>query len=351
MCEAEFHTYTACVRGVFLLGSRKLAHYNELPYLLARLREPQVAKRVRELWAARPQMEHHRVTRSFMNNVAEDLAAIHDDGSHISARLDIEIGAMAGTPMDDSIAEGPHAAVRRYCDHARHGSLEWIAATTRLTQNLQDLDLLPGATNLPLQHIWFHHKSLMQKPNSRRPHVNAKMNDRTFFSRVYKLSMLSGDMAAEDGPDEEEGSDNGDESGHDEGGCGGDGGGGGGGRDSDSSSSNDKDLGGGDGEGGDDGQGPPRSLVRSKTDTEVTLMRQWLAACLQLGGHYTFRCSQDAVADPRFVTFQLLALQTKPVLVKCYETEIAEPCLFNISIQPLEVWSREMYLPQMTREI
>ena len=80
----------ACVRSTWLLAQDKFRHYDELPYLLARLREPGIAKRCLEQWAeARPD-QHDPVTVEFVgadSPLRAAVLALEDNGANMSADL------------------------------------------------------------------------------------------------------------------------------------------------------------------------------------------------------------------------------------------------------------------------
>ena len=251
---------------------------------------------------------------------------------------------MNGTPLDDAVAEGPHALVARHCQHSRHASWGWIASTTRLPQNLKDLKQLPSVVGVSLDSLWWRHKSLLPMPGSKRPHANVKMKDAEFYDNLYKLGLFAGDLpdaAAGGGAGDEDGDEGPDD---DAGGVGPDGLG-----DGDEEPGEDDDMGGGSDDHDDDGEdeggdekpkGPPRTMVRLRSDRDVQLMRQWLASCLQVSHYYSIRTSDDNDAQPSLFVFQLLALETKPILVRTHE-EPEEKGLFQVSLQPLEIWSRD----------
>ena len=70
------------------------------------------------------------------------------------------------------------------------------------------------------------------------------------------------------------------------------------------------------------------------------MMRQWLASAMALNEYYMVDTTADA--DTTVAVFQLLALETKPILVTTHEGEVAEAGLFEVSVQPLEIWSKSV---------
>lgn len=94
-------------------------------------------------------------------------------------------------------------------------------------------------------------------------------------------------------------------------------------------------------------QGPPKSILWKRNDTEVALMRQWLGASLAMGDYVSVDISPGGDRDnnEEFQVFQLLALTTKPILVETYPGEKSEAGLFEVSIQPLQIWSAKREEP------
>ena len=332
------------VRASFLLGSRKLAFLNELPYLICRVDKPGIAARVQELWAAHPAHSHHRVTQRFIHLYGADLALVNEDGSGVSARLEAELQHWRGMPIDDSVAEQPHSQARRVSLHSRRSGFCWVAASTRLQQNLNDLRSLPPNLDISLDEAWHLWKSVLQTEQARRVRGerNMKLSVKAFCAKVYHFSWFDEPLDAPEndahpggrngGDDDDGGSDGGSARDTDDesasGGDNDDGGGGGGGDDS-----NDSD-------GGSSGGGHPPGIAAMcwrRDDEEIRLMRQYLTAALV--PFMYFSLFSDSEGENSLQVFQLLALENKPVLVSCYEDDrVNEEFLFNISVQPLQIW-------------
>lgn len=70
----------------------------------------------------------------------------------------------------------------------------------------------------------------------------------------------------------------------------------------------------------------------------MQLIRQYLSATLKV---YSYFSVATDLADPPLVVYQLLSFERKPVLVSVGESGPAamEPGLFEVSVQPLEIWN------------
>lgn len=129
----------ACVRLTFEIGMQKVSFLDRVPYLLARLEEPGVCRRCMEQWESCAPAGHHRVTRDFFEGALRfDIAAMQNDGAGATARLKQEIRSLSLIPLDDSVAESPHAIGGRLMQHSRASKWPWVASTMRLEQNLAD---------------------------------------------------------------------------------------------------------------------------------------------------------------------------------------------------------------------
>eukprot|EP00959_Pyramimonas_sp_CCMP1952_P103255 2159483-Pyramimonas_sp.AAC.1 len=64
---------------------------------------------------------------------------IDEHWGNISPELEAEIDSILHAPLDDTVAEGPHAAARHHHLRARRGTSPWIASSMRLENNLEDV--------------------------------------------------------------------------------------------------------------------------------------------------------------------------------------------------------------------
>ena len=328
-----------CVRSTFLIGARKFHFLDRLPWLLCRLDRPGVRDRVLAQWLEVAPERHHRVTRNVMALFLADLTDIDADGNGISPRLRTELDGWAGIPLDDTVAESPHARAKKVTLHARHAGLPWVAATTRMTQNLRDARTLPAAVGRPLLDLWANYKSILQNERSRRPHANVRQSVKNVCADVYTLGFARGPKVERYGGGGDGGlPDEGDGGGEDGGGGGGAGGAGEGGDDFPSEEGGD---GGDDDSDGADGAAPGGMARRKwrRDDQEVILMRQYLAESLELNGNYTIRVpSPDDPEVDELVAFQILSMEHRPMLISTFEDDTTEKGLFNVGIQIFEIW-------------
>jgi hypothetical protein len=234
-------------------------------------------------------------------------------------------------PLDDSIGEGPHSVCKRVQLHARSAGWAWAASTMRLPQNIVDIDNLVGATGCDLQEVWDRFSCVVKPPCARNPHSLLKAKRPVFEARFYNVGIALG-----------------------QGGCGVDGLG-----DSDAGSDGGSDgqAGGSDGQGGghedqpdarihrdgDDGSGngddrvdaPPRV---GRNDDRVKLLRHFFSKSLQAYAYITIPVAADDGVSMFQQPFQVLALETKNVLVPTFEDARKEEHLFQLTIQPLQIW-------------
>ena len=172
---AEFGGYAevlqhaqGCARAAHHLATLKTAWVDKIPYLFARLREPGVKAMCLDQWHAVPMMYHHRFSVAMMQPggiLRADFDRFPDDG--LSHALEEAIEGVATIPMDDSVAEGPHAKVEAVSLASRRRGTweEWTAASMRLDQNLEDIDTLVPAVGADLQREWNRWSSILQPPS------------------------------------------------------------------------------------------------------------------------------------------------------------------------------------------
>ena len=117
---ALWQSAQGAIRGLYALALLKFAWLESTPCLLCRLDESGVAQRCRDLWALRPVAQHHRVSREFLDPLhPSGLSLLVDtcigaDGFIRSEKLLREVRSLQHIPMDDAVAEGPHAVMSRH---------------------------------------------------------------------------------------------------------------------------------------------------------------------------------------------------------------------------------------------
>jgi hypothetical protein len=244
-------------------------------------------------------------------------------------------------PMDDSVAESPHAIAARISKHSRRSGFPWVSSSMRLKQNLSNYRDMFGAFNVDINKIWRGYKSILQTDEKKsRLFVPKQISPTAFVSTVYHLSHLY--LASRDATDariqalcDGPGGDNPGDGGEGPAGEGGphgdddddipDGGGGG-----------DDDGDDHDGDGGGGGGGRPAGASISRNSTESKLLRQFLNASLDLHSYVSIPMETEE-GPPTTFFFQVLALETRNVFVETHEH--SEDELFNITVQPLERWA------------
>lgn len=174
-CGDEFwRASQGSVRAVCGLAREKLRYLTKIPWLLARLDEPDVRDECVSQWDSAPPSAHHRVSAEFLapgGPLRAMVDEIRPDGSGLSARLFDEVRSLQLVPMDDSVCESPHAAAEAIKTKSRACSWYWLAATMRLRQNLNDLRQLPSALGTDLNKDWlrFLAGACTGDPDTRKP--------------------------------------------------------------------------------------------------------------------------------------------------------------------------------------
>lgn len=335
-----------CVRLVYAMGGEKFEFLSKLPYLLAQLHLPGVRDRALEQWRSAPPAAHHRVSREFLADgspLRAQIERMNSDGSGMAPALKAEVESLRAIPLDDSVAEGPHAKAKRVQAHARGSRFPWVASTMRLSQNLEDATDMLDATDSELLPLWCAWKSVI-RCGGRRQLQNKRMGMRSFTDHLYRLSFCNGPPAGRSkaGPgvaeelDEQEEAEateeveaggerptpakakvvsrrprlaHGDQS-----------------ASSTAAKLSTRPL--------------PDSARGSAAAAEMQLMRQWLAASLAQYSYISVPVDNgDEALDYAF--FQVLSLERRTLQLKTFEAEQGGregELLYSITVQPLERW-------------
>lgn len=306
-----------CVRLSVHLARQKIGFLAEVPYLLVRLDQPGVKADCLAQWRARRPDQHHRVTREFLEEgtaLRAAVDALQPDGGNCPELLLASIRGLEGVPMDDSIAEGPHASAKRVFEHSRACGFPWMASTMRLEQNLQDIEDLIPALGEDLWRCWSRYKSILQT-DGRKLGRNLKTNKNAFRHRLYRMTSKVPDSQSHlalldqeppDAPD-------------------------------DPALALPPAL-----ALQDEAPGEQALVVATKhprSEPDIMLMRQYLLAALTPMTYV----SLPTLAEDGFVVrfYQLLRLEPKAIAPKTFETEEdpMDPVLFQVAVQPLERWA------------
>lgn len=274
-------------------------------------------------------------------------------GGGITHRLAEELCAWKAMPLDDTVAEAPHAGAKKISQHSKHAGLVWVSSSIRLQQNLRGVRSLPSALQCNLDELWPNAKSVLQPERSRDLNRNVRMNFKKCCGVIYQMSFAReavADMVAASGPGNRDGG--GDDTCEAiEDGAEGDGQvvqhggvlvqGGGEVGDRQQIVCAIAEAGGSEGI-AEEALVPFKRHQWCRTDEEVLLMRQFLAAALDLSAYYSVRVqSEDADDLEQLFAFQVLTLEHRPILLKTFEDEAGghDKALYAISIQPLEIWN------------
>jgi hypothetical protein len=260
----------ASTRDAYVLAMEKIGHLDAIPYLLARIGQPGIAARCVAQFEARDVAAHHRVSVEFLgvgSPLRYDVEQVLHDGSGMSAALLREVDSLRGIPLDDSVAEGPHAVAKRIGLHARRALWPWVASSMRLEQNLADHDDLVGAVDADVQSLWTSYSSVVRPVASNKP---VRMTRKSLEARVYRLSAFVDRGAEPEDNDDGDGDDDGDD---------------------------------GDGSGSDKADkaeaialepAPPPLVKPARPSAEARLLREYLLVALEVGSYITI-VGQDGI--------------------------------------------------------
>jgi hypothetical protein len=193
------------VRHIHAEGTRRFKYLDEIPYLLGRLDEPGVAQRCIAQFDEFTEARHHRLSQMALarsSPLRAAVEAVQPDGTGLSPELQIEQRGIAGIPLDDSIAESPHARAAHLKGHSHGCSWEWMASSMRLEQNLSDLRALPSIVDFDVQREWSAYTRILQKSGGVRGLRAKRMKRQELVRQVYHMSdwlETSGDPPLADG--------------------------------------------------------------------------------------------------------------------------------------------------------
>ena len=117
----------------------RFAWVDKLPYLLARVRQPSVAREIVRQYHEAPRNAHHPVTIRAMDSWLREIEEIatSTDAVTLSLGLATEEKAFKRMPLSSRCAEGFHRGARLTKVRASSASLPWIFSTSRLAKNLE----------------------------------------------------------------------------------------------------------------------------------------------------------------------------------------------------------------------
>ena len=182
------HEVVSAVRATAARSLLKLHFLDKLPYILALLDSSQPATAARALaqFAEAPLGNHHRLTLHFLgpdSTIRQHIESLAS-GNGMHPALQREVDWLREIPIDDSIAESPHACARRYELHSRAATFGWHASSQRLQQNLRDVQIILPRQPFGLQWLW---DEYMRVPNMAHPERRRHISRRALERRIYHL--------------------------------------------------------------------------------------------------------------------------------------------------------------------
>ena len=130
---------------------------------------------------------------------------VQTDGSGASELLTAWIKVIKNIPLDDSVAESPHASGNRLGRHGSASSFAWVASSMRLVQNLDDVRDHCHALREDLEELWYAHSSLLQTQR-KRLHRPLRCKPQVYRQQLYELGRFVPPLchATGDGGDEDQ---------------------------------------------------------------------------------------------------------------------------------------------------
>jgi hypothetical protein len=321
------------IRMSSALGYRKIDHLNRIPFLAAKLREPGVKQICLDQYDEAPHEEHDSISNGLFDPLGDwwtHVQDISEDGDIPSSALRREVDSIANIGMDDALAESPHAVMNSFASRSSSAEFPWLASTSRLSQNLTDIDKLLPETGAHLETEWRRGSSLLQVSPTFQ-HRPKRMAKREVEKHIYFMSHL----VDKDLPDFEGGVWGGDDGGNDGGVVGDEGCDGG----NDGGIVGDAVCDGGNG--GDDEETEEVEQEAANVDTsidEVKMIRDFLAAALTIHSYISVEREVAIEGETRRHAFQLLQLESKDMVVPSYFDRIKSAGLYTVTVQPMEQW-------------
>ena len=176
------------VRMVCALGLRKLDYMHTIPYLFARLGEAGVNDLALRQFHSAPHSEHDPVTLKCLGPTSylrPAVLALPSGGGPLPDVLEPHVRALSDIPFDDHVCEFPHAVAKKVLERSRAARWPWVASSLRLGQNLGSVQELAHATQADLQQVWNSWSSII---NFKRPRRGVKMKRQAVLSQVYSLN-------------------------------------------------------------------------------------------------------------------------------------------------------------------
>ena len=184
-----FRKIQGCVRAVVSRGRLKIRHLDRIPFLIAKLGYVQGA-RARCIEQYGDGVGHDRVSDLFSKSGSPLLAAItamEHDLDLSNANLCLAVTRYRESPMNDLFGEVGHAQFAREGARTNASHFAWRASSMRLSQNLDDVVVLPSATQEDTQSTYDNYKTVIQTSKHKR---DVRVSRKEFFKRLYTCNVV-----------------------------------------------------------------------------------------------------------------------------------------------------------------
>ena len=198
--EVQFHglpaSFLAELRGavglVVGVGRKKLAFLDRIPFLIARIDEPEVRPRILQQWEEAAEADRDAVSAEFLEEgspLRRQIDRMIPEQCVLEPELMQEVQSLRDIPFIDVVCEGPHAAAHRVGLGSRAARWAWIASSIRVQQNLADAQRLAAETGADMQKLWNKWKSVIQT-SKRSANRNSKIRHHVFYDQLYRMSSM-----------------------------------------------------------------------------------------------------------------------------------------------------------------
>jgi hypothetical protein len=144
------------VLSVEARGMEKFGHLPRIPYLVAKLDRPGVLDECLLQFSSAPVEQHNRSSVELFDGGGRfnaDVRAFKETGQ-MTRQLAFRFASIRDMPMDDKVADRPHAIGSRIGTLARGSHWPWDSASMRLPETLLDKETLVDKHGGSLQKLW-----------------------------------------------------------------------------------------------------------------------------------------------------------------------------------------------------
>ena len=157
--------FVGVVRSTYSLGTDKFGYLDLIPWLFARLLHAGVRDRCVEQYASGDPKNHHRCSHLVLHRdspLLPSVMALAPDGTGASDDLVAEVDAYRRQPLDETVAEEPHAKANAVGGRTRASTFPWISSTMALDGTLTDTKMLCEPCGANLQSLYSSYKCVIQ---------------------------------------------------------------------------------------------------------------------------------------------------------------------------------------------